>query len=227
MKRNCFTKSNGNFAGLHYTTAHSAKMKGVVSLSTDINENPICVGRRNIEGSICALCFSARMWDDKKGQYRNNNKGFKVNTEILCNRLLADNEIPVINPAIWPLFRFEAFADLQSVTQVLNYFKIARKNKDVKFALWTKNPGYISKAVSLSSVPDNLQIVLSSMGLNKPTRGDRFPFVSKVFTVYDNETIERENIAINCGARSCMGCRICYEKNPHGVKVLQVRERVK
>ena len=227
MQTNTITKTRNNFAGIHYTTTHTAKMNGVVSLSTDINTNPICNGRRKLEGSICSLCFSARMWDNETGQYRRNNQAFRRNTEILCGRLLNDSEIPVIDPKRFPLFRFEAFADLQSVTQVLNYFKIARKNPGVKFALWTKNPGFVARAVVVSPVPDNLQIVLSSMGINKPTRGDRFPFVSKVFTVYDNETAHRENIAINCGARSCMGCQLCYKPNPDGVSVVQVRELVK
>lgn len=226
MKAN-ITKSRSNFANIHYTTNHTAKMEGVISLSTDINSNPICQGRRKIEGSICSLCFSAKMWDDKNGQYRKVNKAFKTNTEILCNKILKDEEIPCIDYKAFPLFRFEAFADLQSVTQVINYFKIARKNPKVRFALWTKNPGFISKALVLVDVPNNLQIVLSSMGLNTPSNGNRFPFVNKVFTVYDNETIEKENISINCGARSCKGCQICYNPNPKGVDVLQVRERVK
>lgn len=221
------SKTKSNYAGIHYTTSHTAKMEGVISLSTDINSNPICQGRRKVEGSICSLCFSARMWDDEKGQYRKGNKAFKANTEILCNRLLKDEEIPHIDSKAFPLFRFEAFADLQSTTQVINYFKIARKNPKVRFALWTKNPGFISKALPLVDVPNNLQIVLSSMGLNKPSKGERFPFVNKVFTVYDEETIAREGIDINCGARSCIGCRICYTPNPTGVDVLQVRERVK
>lgn len=167
------------------------------------------------------------MWDDVNGQYRKVNKAFKTNTEILCNRLLKDEEIPCIDYKTFPLFRFEAFADLQSVTQVINYFKIARKNPNVRFALWTKNPGFISKALLLVDVPKNLQIVLSSMGLNRPSNGSRFPFVNKVFTVYDDETIAREGVNINCGARSCKGCQICYKPNPKGVDVLQVRERVK
>ena len=221
------SKTKSNFANIHYTTNHTAKMEGLISLSTDINLNPICQGRRKIEGSICSLCFSAKMWDDNNGQYRKGNKAFKTNTEILCNRLLDNSEIPYIDAEKYPLFRFEAFADLQSVTQVLNYFKIARKNPKVRFALWTKNPGFISKALLLVDVPKNLQIVLSSMGLNKPSNGNRFPFVNKVFTVYDNETIEKENISINCGAKSCKGCQICYKPNPKGVDVMQVRERVK
>lgn len=225
--RKSFTKSNGNFAGIHYTTEHTAKMAGVVSLSTDINSNPICQGRRKIAGSVCSKCFSADLWDDKKGQYRKVNQAFKNNTEILCGRLLKDEEIPQIDWLKFPVFRFEAFADLQNTTQVFNYFKICRKNPRIRFALWTKNPGFIAAALRIVPKPENLQIILSSMNLNKPAAGVRFPFVDKVFTVYDDATIEAENIDINCGARSCMGCQLCYKPNANGAALVQVRERLK
>ena len=221
------TKTRCNIAGVHYTTNHTAKMAGVVSLSTDINSNPICQGRRKIAGSICSKCFSNRLWDDNTGQYRRVNQAFKNNTSILCGRLLNADEIPVIDPARFPLFRFEAFADLQNVTQVLNYFKIARKNPGVRFALWTKNPGFISRAVRIAPVPVNLQIVLSSMRVNAPAAASAFPFVNKVFTVFDDDAIKRDGVDINCGARSCLGCQLCYRPNPAGVDLVQVRERLK
>jgi hypothetical protein len=53
--------------------------------------------------------------------------------------------------------------------------------------------------------------------LNKE-RKNPFPFVDKVFTVYDPDFIEAENIDINCGARNCFDCGLCYEKN--GVAVI-------
>lgn len=225
--RTQLTDRRNNIGGIHYTTNHTAKMRGLVSVSTDINTNPICQGRRKIAGSICSFCFSSRMWDDKKGIYRNVNQYLKDNTAALCGGLLSVDQIPIIDPERFPLFRFEAFGDLQNVTQVFNYFKIAKYNPRVKFALWTKNPGFIAKAVKLVPVPKNLQIVLSSLQVNKPAHGDRFPFVNKVFTVYDESTIKSEDIKINCGARSCMGCQLCYKKNPHGVALVEVREKLK
>jgi hypothetical protein len=42
--------------------------------------------------------------------------------------------------------------------------------------------------------------------------------VDKVFTVYDPAYIEAESIEINCGARNCFDCGLCYEKN--GVEVI-------
>lgn len=223
---NHLTKANNKIGGIHYTTNHTAKMAGIASLSTDINSNPLCQARRSNGAAICSLCFSASLWDDKRGQYRRVNKAFKENTEIICNRILKDEELPEIDPKRFPLFRFEAFADLQSVIQVLNYFKIAKRNPSVKFALWTKNPGFIERALRLAAKPENIQIVLSSLRINQPTKA-RFPFVDKIFTVYDEEGIKAGQIDINCGARSCMTCRLCYEKNKEGQPLVQVREKVK
>lgn len=210
------TITRNTFHGIHYTTKHTGKMKGIISLSTDINTNPVCQGRQKLTGSICSKCYAENMMDDAKGIYRRVNESFKRNAEILRTRLLKDCEIPALDPVKFPLFRFSAFDDVANITQVLNYLKIARKNPLVRFALWTKNPGFISKAATISPIPANVQIILSSMGINKPAHGERFQFVSKVFTVYDKETIKKDGVEINCGARSCYGCRLCYMPNPVG-----------
>ena len=221
------SKSNCTIAGIHYTTNHTAKMKGVVSLSTDINSNPICQGRAKVEGSICAKCYASRMFDDNKGTYRKANKAFKQNTEILCNRLLNDDEIPTIDPNKFPLFRGQSFSDYSTEIEVLNTFKIAEKNPSVSFAMFTKNPGFFRKALKVAPKPKNVQIVLSSMRLNVPANGEIFGFVDKVFTVYDPETIETKGVQINCGAKSCFSCRRCYKPNPDGVKVQFISEKLK
>lgn len=220
------SKTRNVVAGVHYTTSHTAKMAGLASLSTDINLNPLCQARRRNGAAVCSVCFSASLWDDKRGQYRKGNAAFKRNTEILCNHILTGDEIPVIDPARFPLFRFEAFADLQSVTQVINYFNIAKNNPGVKFALWTKNPGFVARALKFTTKPENLQIVLSSLRLNRPT-ATNYEFIDKIFTVYDEKTIDAEQININCGARSCMGCQLCYNRNQGGARLVHVRERVK
>lgn len=108
------------------------------------------------------------MWDNETGRYRKVNKAFARNTEILCGRLLKDEEIPRIDPRVWPICRFEAYADLSNVTQCLNYFKIARKNPGVRFALWTKNPGFIAKAVTVAPGPVKLANCFILYGFEHP-----------------------------------------------------------
>ena len=132
------------------------------------------------------------------------------NQRILTSEILPTEKLPTINNIY---FRFEAFGDLNNATQVVNYFNICKKNPKVKFALWTKNPDYIAEAIAGGDEkPENLNIVLSSLFINKE-RKNPFPFVDKVFTVYDPQHIEQNNIEINCGARNCFACGLCYEKN--------------
>jgi hypothetical protein len=119
-------------------------------------------------------------------------------------------KLPIINNIY---FRFESFGDLNNDIQVINYFRICYKNPKVKFALWTKNPDYIAAAIGQGyEKPANLNIVLSSLFINKE-RKHKYSFVDKVFTVYDPQHIEQNGIEINCGARNCFSCGLCYEKN--------------
>ena len=134
----------------------------------------------------------------------------KRNQEILTGSVLPEEKLPVINVLY---FRFEAFGDLNNATQVINYFNICRKNPGVKFALWTKNPDYIAAAIKAGhEKPENLNIILSSLFINKE-RKTKYDFVDKIFTVYDAEYITANNIDINCGARNCFTCGLCYNKN--------------
>lgn len=167
------TKSRDTYAGIHYTTKHGGKMKGVVSVSTDINSNPFCQARQGNPDCICAKCYAESMMDDTRGVYRRNNGPFKANTEILCGRLLTDEELPVINPAVFPLFRVQSFGDVRNVTECLNYFKMARRNPQVRFAFWTKNIAILAKAVAIAGKPENVQIVLSSERINEETDAAR------------------------------------------------------
>jgi hypothetical protein len=79
------------------------------------------------------------------------------------------------------------------------------------------NLNNVIKSFGVDSAGDNLNIVLSSLFLNKQ-RKNPFPFVDKIFTVYTPDHIETESIDINCGARNCFDCGLCYEKN--GVEVI-------
>ena len=64
--------------------------------------------------------------------------------------------------------------------------------------------------------PANLNIIFSVAGLNSEysaiiydaLQSSGYTFIDKVFTVFDHD-----NGAINCGARSCAKCGLCYTKN--------------
>lgn len=208
-----------DLGGVHYTVNHTGKMAGLQSLSTSVILNPLCVKRMQNNDSICSKCFAAAMMN----RYKDLDRCLQENTPILTGSILPWSVLPVI-PSRY--FRFEAYADLNNVTQLINYYNIARKNPDTLCALWTKNPHIIARAHAMGySKPANLQIVLSSPLVNKPIKSTKYDFIDKIFTVYDKKTAKDVNI--NCGARSCLACGRCYRPNPDGAKLQYINEVLK
>lgn len=204
--------------GVKFTVNHTGKMDGMQSLSTSVLENKICQARAKVPGSICEKCFSQRMSERYGDDY---NEKFKKNHEVLTTIVIPVNEWPLINARI---FRLEAFADLNNVIQVQNYFNFAERNKGTIFALWTKNPEFINEAIKSGLVkkPKNLVIIQSSCMINIE-EPKKFDFIDKTFTVYDKKFIAENNININCGARNCLECGRCYSKRTAD----DVREQLK
>lgn len=192
--------------GLHFTTKHSGKMSGMVSISTSVTTNERCKKNASIKGSICEKCFASK----QMRVFPTMEKPMVENQRILTSSVLPMELLPTINNLY---FRFEAFGDLNNDIQVINYFNLCYKNPKTKFALWTKNPDFIQSAIVKGyDKPENLNIVLSSLFINKE-RKTQYPFVDKIFTVYDPTYIEENNVSINCGSRNCFDCGLCYEKN--------------
>lgn len=192
--------------GLHFTTKHSGKMSGMVSISTSVTTNERCKKNAQIKGSICEKCFASKQMK----VFPSMEKPMVENQRILTSSVLPMELLPTINNLY---FRFEAFGDLNNDIQVMNYFNLCYKNPKTKFALWTKNPDYIESAIKQGyEKPENLNIVLSSLFINQE-RKSKYDFVDKIFTVYDPTYIEENNISINCGSRNCFDCGLCYEKN--------------
>lgn len=206
MKLNILTSTNYKFAGLHFCANHSGKMTGIHSLSTDPTTNEHCVKRAKVNGTICSKCYSST--------YTKYRKALKIALAKNMEKLCAIIDIALLPIIAVKYFRFEAFGDLFCNEQVINYFNLCEKNPETKFALWTKNPQYIQQALDAGRTkPDNLNIVLSSPIINQPMVGSKYPFVDKLFTVYDKQYAKEHTININCGARSCATCGKCYEKN--------------
>lgn len=196
--------------GVLWMTNHCGKMKGINSIGTSCANNPHCMKRRENGDSVCSHCYAATYMKMRKSLQ----KHLAENAEILTARLLIEREIPVTNANV---FRFESFGDLYNTTHLANYVLIAERNPYTRFALWTKNTWILDEFFNENNIqkPNNLSIVVSSPMLNKQMELDRekFWFVDHVFTVYDKKFIEENNIEVNCGARDCLGCQLCYNRN--------------
>lgn len=201
---------------LHITTKHTGKMEGMHSLSSSCRQNPYCMQRSKIDGTICQKCYAQNMMK----MYAKLDPCMSKNGDILSSRVLTEEELPVINVAY---FRFEAFGDLINDIHVINFFNICKLNPDTHFALWTKNPGLIQAAIDKGNPkPDNLQIVLSSPYVNVKA-DNKWEFVDKLFTVYDKQFIAENNIEVNCHGKQCLKCKMCYKNNG----VTDIKEQLK
>ena len=207
-------------SGVHYTLNHQGKMTGMMSLSTSCTCNTYCKERSENKNTVCSHCYAQRQMKI----YKNLEKCLVKNTEILAGRVLDNRELPVIN-ALY--FRLEAFGDLNNITQVINYFNLCKKNPGVRFALWTKNLWLIENVINHAHInkPKNLNIIYSSPFLDESNEKIFvfYQFVDKVFTVYDKEFIKKNDIEINCGAKNCLSCAMCYKKN----KIKFINEKLK
>lgn len=195
----------------HICYNHDAKMAGVISMSTYVGENIFCQARcKNCENAICKYCYADSLTAMRAGL---KNKLRRLHAIITAVKLSIE-DIPVLDPDEYKYFRFESFGDLNNVIQVNNYNLIAAVNPEINFTLWTKNPGIVQQAINNGLIQAaNLVIGLSSLYLNTPAieTARRYSFIRFLFTVYDDKYIEEHDININCGARHCITCGVCYK----------------
>ena len=206
--------------GALWMTDHQGKMKGINSIGTSCVNNPFCIKRRENGDSVCSHCYAATYMKMRKTLKEH----LANNAALLTTRLLQDNEIPVTNAQI---FRFESFGDLYNTTHLANYVLICERNPYTKFGLWTKNIWVLDELFNRNGItkPDNLSVVVSSPMLNQQIELDkeRYWFVDHIFTVYDKQFIVDHNVNVNCGARDCFGCQLCYHKGTE----FYIREKLK
>ena len=195
---------------------HRGKMAGNCSYSTSVKLNPRCMARAKDPDSICAICFANQLLSD----YAPLEAKVARNTAAITNRILELSELPILRPGLFNAFRLESFGDLNNEIQFVNYANMARINPGYKnVTIWTKNPDLIESAIEKYgiTIPDNMNIIYSSPKVNAQVDAAaikaRYPFITAIFTVYSLEYAKAHNITINCGARDCTNCNLCYR--PH------------
>ena len=187
---------------------HEGKMEGMQSISTPCSINERCKRNAEVPGSICSKCYAMQLLS-----YRHCTEEHLIeNYDLLNDHMLQPDELPFINAAF---FRIEAFGDVASVMQAANYIEIIRYNKHCNFAVFTKNPDLYKAAFKDHPKPSNMIFIVSSLFLNKVSEAYKaFPEIDIIFTCYEAEYAIQHNININCGSRSCIGCRNCYTVQP-------------
>lgn len=202
MHRSKYTMNDSPVAISDYM---GGKMENIPSISTSCEENPICIARMKAGDSVCAHCFA----DVTVRRYTELGKNCAANYDLLTSEVLPLAALPIFKPDV-EIVRIESFGDVANVTQAINYINIINANPSVTFAWWSKNAPIINEAFDQVGKPKNVVMVESSEKLN--VQKEISPNFDKVFTVYDEAHIVDQKVNINCGARSCNTCRMCYTK---------------
>ena len=187
------------------------KMKGIGAISTNPAMNAFCQKARHgaCTDAVCKACYSYKnMTEGKTGNAPADTArpALTRNTQLLAGSTL--QKIPKITQ---PFFRLSAEGDLHNEQHLINFFAICLANPNTRFTIWTKRPDIVSSVLRKHRKPKNLHLILSSFRLNTPQPLPKG--FDKVFTVYTPEYVKEHGIKINCGAKSCMSCKLCYTNN--------------
>lgn len=200
-------------------THHGGKMENIDSISTSCLCNARCKKRMENKNFICSECYAAATIE----RYSNNDPEkldmydkMERNTIFYSYYELTKDCIPTITSRI---FRLESFGDLNNILQFKNYCMLARANKNTYFALWTKNPDIIARALKYGvTIPKNIDIIYSIPKKNCiPTQKQmrnikrKYPFIKKFFIVITKEYQKKHKTKVNC-QKKCYTCQKCYTK---------------
>lgn len=201
--------------GIGFTCRMRGKMRGMLALSTSPNGNERCNARAACGNPdcICTKCYAKAQCAYQHG----------TETKLECNgRILSERLIPVedwihINYNAWRVCRLESHGDVRNAIHAANYYGLAKANPKITFVAWTKNYDFYQKANdTLMEKPSNFILIVSSPFVNDELDIAKYPLADRVFTVYDKEYIKANDIRpdfINCGASSCITCKICYTQD--------------
>lgn len=189
--------------GVSFSLSLTAKMLGVLSLSTNCKFNARCIRNMAIKGSICEHCFARGTVE----QYDALSVNTRKNLDVLTYKVIPAEAWPTFNAGdLGHMIRIESFGDVQNVIQVLNYFNLALANPDCTVSAWTKNPDIYKMALDMGhKMPKNFILIQSSLFLGREQQ-PAFDFIEKVFTVYTDGS----DNGINCAERKCRNCKRCY-----------------
>ena len=186
---------------LHITKG-SGKMDGMVSINTYATSNPFCQKMAKTN-SVCGKCYAQRY----EGIRKSLEKPFEANAEVLKSPDYIPEEI------YHRIVRLHSFGELHNVTHFRNFVKLAFVNPETTFTLWTKRKNIVQAYIKKGGIiPSNLIMIFSNSSLIKQVTKVPKGF-DKVFNVVSKATAQAQNITINCGAKSCLGCMTCYTDN--------------
>lgn len=181
-------------------TEGTGKLQDIRSLNTSPLQNDFCMIMAN-SNCICSKCYSI----DSLRTYRKGcDKAWARNGEILTAEVYPESELPFLNDAI---FRIHSHGEVIDMTHLRNILGLARRNPQTTFSFFTKRKDLV-KQLEDGEIPENVVMVYSNAVMDRVMQ-EPPPRFHKTFNVVTSSEVA----PINCGARSCATCQVCYKFN--------------
>lgn len=183
----------------------TGKLSGMLGINTNPLTNPYCKAMAKDPKTICSMCYSQKML---KGVRKNCIPKFNRVGDIMSKKVIPFNDIPVIKDKV---ARFSAHGELINMNHLINCVNIAKANPHTTWGLWTKRVDFIKALTKMKiGLPDNVVLIYSNPKMDTVIQVPKG--FDKVFSVYSKAYAKEHDIKINCGAKRCLSCKLCYSK---------------
>ena len=161
----------------------TGKLEGIKAVNTNTLTNEFCKRRHRIDNplNICRSCYSVRQL---KTYRKNCTKKWEENSKVLSEGIIPWDDLPRTNEII---MRLHGHGELINMDHLVNFTRLAKKNPDTTFALWTKKAPLVGEYERThEELPPNMVKIFSNPNINKIMESPPKNF-DRVFNNVDGE----------------------------------------
>ena len=171
---------------------------------------------RNKKGSVCEKCYAMKgnyTFPNVKNALQDRLDRFNANPEMFVEAMVF-----ILEKKKAEFFRWFDSGDLQSVEMLQAFAEIAKRLPNVKFWLPTKEWSIVYKFLKVNTLPENLNVRLSSYMIEDERADNSAAKYAKRLGV-SMSSVKKEGY--NCPAssqgNSCGNCRACWSSSVFNV----------
>lgn len=201
-------------ANLHITKG-TGKMEYIKSINTSTKNNPFCKKMAKVDGCVCQKCYARQF----EGYRKSLHDCLVKNTEILLDPDYQPEKLNILR--VSAVMRIHSFGEFANMTQFENVMKLAIRNSDIRFVIWTKRKDLVYNYDY--PIPSNVRLIYSNPRLNNPMCIIPGLFHA-VFNVVTADYAFKNKVKVNC-KNKCIECMKCYGDQMHTRIINEVVKR--
>lgn len=209
-----------------YSFHKSGKIEDIFSLDVASRKCSFCDAMREAAKAnpaiICKYCYARQEHESAQARH-------EITGNILQTIRITPEEAAYITPPTAAIVRFNSDGEILNDIHADNLLTIAKATPNTTFAIWTKRPELLNKAITRAGgKPENLIAGISSPQINVTTAP--YSWTDFVFTVYTPAGITRAlaRDEFPCNGKKCKECGFrCYRKPANTAGPVYVAEALR